>query len=164
MHARAFMYEQAYYVYTKIEEFLSGFIGIHTALLEHCINILIAVLSGYLLDVLDRLLQIVRNRNPRSAAHCFSNECKAKIDKINNCKITKRKNQLWNRHYCYECREAWTVKHAERDGGEDCVTQIGDFERENRDWLRMERFWIEYLSNGGSTNSSPWCCGNWKKE
>lgn len=57
------------WIFTKIEEFLSGFIGIHVALLEHCVDVFIAVLAGDLLDILNRPPQTVGNRNPRKPAH-----------------------------------------------------------------------------------------------
>lgn len=63
-----------YMMHTEIEEFLSGFIGIHVAVLEHSVNVFITVFSRDLLDILDRSPETIGNRNPRKAAHRFSDE------------------------------------------------------------------------------------------
>lgn len=51
------------------QELLSGLVGIHGAILEHRVHIVVRVLlAGDLLDVLDDLPHVGRDRNPRGAA------------------------------------------------------------------------------------------------
>lgn len=50
------------------EELLSGLVGIHRALLEHCVNLLVGVFAGDLLDVLDRAPHAGGDRSPSASA------------------------------------------------------------------------------------------------
>lgn len=53
---------------TLLEQLLGGLVGIHVALFEHCVYLIVGVVASDLLDVLDRLLHAARDREPGAAA------------------------------------------------------------------------------------------------
>lgn len=56
-------------MYTKIEELLGGFIGVHLTFFENGEDVLVGVVAGDLFNVLDRLPEVGRNRNPSTTTH-----------------------------------------------------------------------------------------------
>lgn len=57
---------------TLKKELLSGLVGIHGTICEHCVNLLVSVIVRDLLDVLDHLLHTAWDGNPgtRTAHLC----------------------------------------------------------------------------------------------
>ena len=55
--------------WTLEEEPLGGLVGIHVALAEHGVDLLVGVAAGDLLDVRDRAPRPHRDRNPTARRH-----------------------------------------------------------------------------------------------